>query len=69
VKVPITTVEWSQWKTEHPETEVLSRDTGFSRNYGQIKVTNIETGEEIIPIRLFWFAWAAFHPNTESYVK
>jgi len=139
VKIPIITVLWSQWKTEHPDTQVLSRDTSFSRNYdqypygtyeqddellfgvqdldrslqiktvvygieinsaskaypesvfeespnitdvidnvsirleqrdnGQIKVTNIETGEEIIPIRLFWFAWAAFHPDTELYVK
>jgi len=137
VKVPITTVEWSQWKTEHPETEVLSRDTGFTRNYdqypygtyeendelifgvkgldtslqiktpvygieveglskaypetvfdedktisdqlgdislslkkdadGDILITRIDTGEQITPIRLFWFAWAAFHPNTELY--
>jgi hypothetical protein len=138
-KVPMITVEWSQWKKEHPDTLVLSRDTGFSRNYdqypygtyeqdeqllfgvkgldkslqiktvvygvevdgmskaypesafdanssftdqlgetslklerqanGEIKVTNVDTGEEIIPIRLFWFAWAAFHPDTELYAK
>ena len=137
VKVPIITVEWNQWKTEHPETEVLSRETGFRRNYeqypygtyeederllfgvkdlnkslhikavvygieidglskaypedvfeetsqitdtiggtsvtlqkqanGEIRVINTTTGEEIIPIRLFWFAWAAFHPETELY--
>jgi cytochrome c biogenesis protein CcdA len=136
-QVPIITVPWSQWKSEHPETEVLTRDTGFNRNYdqypygtyeendellfgvqgldnslqiktpvygieigelskaypedafdeitkiddtigdtpitlekqanGKVKVTNVETGEEIIPIRLFWFAWAAFHPDTELY--
>jgi len=34
---------------------------------GKITVTNLETGEQIIPIRLFWFAWAAFHPDTELY--
>ncbi len=34
---------------------------------GEIKVTNLQTQEEIIPIRLFWFAWAAFHPDTEVY--
>jgi len=137
VKVPIITVEWSQWRAEHPDTEVLSRDTGFSRNYdqypygtyeqndellfgvkgldnslqiktpvygievdglskaypesvfeksnkftdklgavalnlskdsdGNVMITRAGTGEEIIPIRLFWFAWAAFHPNTELY--
>lgn len=135
--VPIITVPWSQWKTEHPDTQVLSRETGFSRNYdqypygtyeendellfgvegldkslqiktvvygveldgaskaypeeifdetpkitdtigdnsvtlerqanGEIAVTNTATGEEIIPIRLFWFAWAAFHPDTQLY--
>lgn len=34
---------------------------------GKIKVTNLETSEEIIPIRLFWFSWAAFHPDTELF--
>ncbi|MBI4004685.1 DUF3179 domain-containing protein [Candidatus Roizmanbacteria bacterium] len=34
---------------------------------GQVKVTNLQTQKEIIPIRLFWFAWAAFHPETELY--
>lgn len=136
-QVPIITVEWSRWVREHPDTQVLSRDTGFIRNYnqypygtyeqddkllfgikdlnkslqiktivhgvevgsaskaypenlfaanpaitdtvggvklrleknsdGKIEVTNLETGEKIIPIRLFWFAWAAFHPDTELY--
>jgi len=135
--VPIITVDWQQWKTEHPDTQVLSKETGFTRNYnqypygtyeqddrllfgvdgldkslqiktvvygvelgsqskaypesvfdatpviddtlgevpirleklanGEIAVTNMESNEEIIPIRLFWFAWAAFHPDTELY--
>lgn len=34
---------------------------------GEIKVTNLQTNENMIPIRLFWFAWASFHPNTELY--
>ncbi len=34
---------------------------------GKIEAINIQNQEEIIPIRLFWFAWAAFHPNTELY--
>ncbi|MBI4038399.1 DUF3179 domain-containing protein, partial [Candidatus Daviesbacteria bacterium] len=136
-QVPIITTPWGEWKKEHPSTEVLSRNTGFSRNYdqypygtyeqddqllfgvkgldkslqiktvvygieiddkskaypenvfdekkviedtvgnvairlertqsGQIKVINLQTQEKIIPIRLFWFAWAAFHPDTELY--
>lgn len=137
MKVPIITVHWSQWKEEHSDTQVLSRDTGFSRNYdqypygtyeendellfgvegldkslqiktvvygvelgeaskaypedvfnqtpkitdtvggisvtlerqanGEIIVINTVTSEEIIPIRLFWFAWATFHPDTQLY--
>jgi hypothetical protein len=34
---------------------------------GEVKVTNEVTGVAITPIRLFWFAWAAFHPDTEIY--
>lgn len=143
-QLPIVTTTWGQWKKKHPNTQVLSRDTGHSRNYdqypygtyeqddqllfgvkglnerssstnkslqiktvvygievndaskaypesvfdkqsvisdivggipvqlektpeGKIKVTNAQTQEEIIPIRLFWFAWASFHPDTELY--
>jgi len=137
-QIPIITATWGEWKTKHPTTEVLSRDTGFSRDYdrypygtyeqddqllfgvegldqslpiktvvygieidgrakaypeeifiknpiredsigttqiklekedgGEVVVTVVETGEKIVPIRLFWFAWAAFHPNTELYI-
>lgn len=136
-QVPIITTTWGEWKKEHLSTEVLSRDTGHSRNYdaypygtyeqddelyfgvknldkklqiktvvygievndaskaypesafdkqsvisdtvgdipvrlektseGKIEVTNVQIQEEIIPIRLFWFSWAAFHPDTELY--
>lgn len=138
-QVPIITTTWGEWKKEHPNTQVLSKDTGHSRNYdqypygtyeqddqllfgvkgldkslqiktevygveingsskaypesafdkekviedtvgntairlertesGQVKVTNLQTQEEIIPTRLFWFAWASFHPDTELYVR
>lgn len=30
---PITVTTWQEWKTKHPTTKVLSRDTGFSRDY------------------------------------
>ena len=135
--VLLSTTTWGEWKTDHPNGEVLSRDTGHNRNYdqypygtyeendelyfgvkglnkqlqiktvvygieignlakaypedvinnrqtiedkigttpiliertssGEVKVTNTQTDEEIIPLRLFWFAWAAFHPDTELY--
>jgi hypothetical protein len=33
--VSIDTVVWRDWKKEHPDSEVLSKDTGFSRQYGR----------------------------------
>ena len=137
--VSIDTVVWRDWKEAHPDSEVLSQDTGFARPYGSdpygsyyedsfiwfpledrndiihpktvvfgievsgvykayeeddlkelgsiedavggtririerddsgiVKVTNIETGEEIVKERDFWFAWYAFHPDTELYIR
>lgn len=130
------TTTWGEWKKANPNTQVLSRDTGFTRNYDQypygtyeqdnqlyfgikntdtrlplkavvygievngrtkaypldfidkrkvisdnftgadlkiekvsagVKFTNQTTGDEIIPLRTFWFAWAAFHPDTQLY--
>ena len=34
-EISIDTVTWREWKKGHPDSEVLSRDTGFSRNYGR----------------------------------
>ena len=128
-------VRWEDWKMAHPDTQVLSLDTGYSRSYGDdpygnyytsptlmfgvenedrrlplkevvygievdgkykaypnssidkgrtvtdavgeaaLTISKDELGmvsilrgkEEIIPVRSFWFAWAAFHPETELY--
>jgi len=135
-QIPVITSTWSEWKKEFPNTEVLSTDTGFSRDYdlypygtyekddtllfgvkelnkalqiktvvygielngeskaypeetlkskrkvkdnlggseieinykdsGEVEVID-SSGNKIIPIRLFWFAWAAFHPDTLLY--
>ena len=132
-------VGWRHWKKEHPDSEVLSQETGFVRSYGVdpygsyyedsfilfpvehtddrvhpktnifgieingafkayqeddlielktiedtvggvrirlerddagvVRVTNLETGEEVVKDRGFWFAWYAFHPETELYGK
>ena len=32
---PVVTTTWKEWRTEHPETRVLSLDTGFSRDYSE----------------------------------
>lgn len=34
---------------------------------GVVVVTNLDSGEEIVKERDFWFAWYAFHPETELY--
>lgn len=138
-EISIDTVSWREWKEEHAESEVLSQDTGFRRNYGQdpygnyyedgfvffpveneddrihpktvifgielngkfkayreddlkeagiiedefgginvrverfedgrVVITNVGSGEEIVKERDFWFAWYAFHPETELYEK
>jgi hypothetical protein len=135
----IDTVVWRDWKKAHPDSEVLSQDTGFSRPYGEdpygtyyedsfiwfpvedsddrvhpktvifgvevngvykaykeddlkelktiedivggvgirierddagsVEVIDLETEEEIVKERGFWFAWYAFHPDTELYIR
>ena len=137
--VSIDTVTWGEWKQVHPDSEVLSQDTGFSRPYGTdpyggyyeddflffpvenedfrvhsktvvfgveingtfkaypeeklkelqviednvggmsiriergddggVKITSLDSGEEIIAERGFWFAWYAFHPETDLYLN
>ncbi|MBI2632641.1 DUF3179 domain-containing protein [Candidatus Pacearchaeota archaeon] len=136
-EISIDTVVWRDWKSGHPNSEVLSQDTGFSRQYGKdpygsyyedsflifdvnaqddrihpktvvfgievdgtykaykeedlikektiedkiggvrvkiernddgiVKISNLETGDEIVKERDFWFAWYAFHPETKLY--
>lgn len=141
-KIPTDTVKWGDWKKTHPDTKVLSKDTGFLRNYDgsnpygrkgdftdinlqfplenkdsrlnayeivygvennnkfkaykksdleeKLKIEDIlggekvaiefdkelksakaykESGDQIVVDTLFWFAWAAFHPETELYKK
>ncbi len=31
---PVVITSWAEWKAQHPETKVLSLDTGFRRDYG-----------------------------------
>jgi len=137
--VSIDTLVWRDWKAAHPDSEVLSQDTGYNRNYGRdpygnyyedsflffpvegqddrihpktvifgievngnykaykeedlielgiimdriegidimierddtgiVKITNLDSGKEIVKERDFWFAWYAFHPETNLYEK
>jgi hypothetical protein len=34
---------------------------------GIVRIIRVETGEEIVKERDFWFAWYAFHPDTLLY--
>jgi len=133
--VPVTMTRWKRWKAAHPDTLVLSADTGFDFDYsrdaygkyrdeerlmfpvanssdaihpksvvfgfelgsrqiafaealllqssplehefqgqtydvaragdGAITLANRESGEVYSPLRLYWFAWYTFHPETE----
>jgi hypothetical protein len=36
---------------------------------GIVRIVNIDTGEEIVKERGFWFSWYAFHPETELYLN
>lgn len=38
-------------------------------NEGIVTIKNKDTNENIVPVRSFWFAWYAFHPETELYTK
>lgn len=33
--LPVVTTTWGEWRARHPDTTVLSRDTGFSRDYSE----------------------------------
>lgn len=129
--VPVSMAKWGRWRAKHPDTMVLTTDTGFDKDYttdrfaeyrestrlfmpvsatsdrlhaktvvygfdldaGKIAyteallanpythelageeaavtlsedgtVTMRRDGETQYPIRLFWFAWYTFHPDTE----
>lgn len=128
--VPVSMSKWDRWRTRHPDTQVLTTNTGFDKDYtadrfaeyrestrlfmpvsatseqlhaktvvygfdlefGEIAyteeqlsepythtfageettvsqdedgtVTMQREGETYYPIRLFWFAWYTFHPET-----
>jgi cytochrome c biogenesis protein CcdA len=137
--ISIDTVVWGDWKGGHLDAEVLSQDTGYSRNYGAdpygsyyedsyvwfplesednrihpktvifgievdgrfkayreddlievgeitdefngvnlvvkrsvdgaVTIVNLNNKEKIVKERDFWFAWYAFHPDTELYER
>ena len=51
---PVVTTTWAEWKAIHPETLVLSLDTGYSRNYneGEAYKDYYSTDELMFPVPL-----------------
>jgi hypothetical protein len=41
--LPLTHTSWSAWRREHPETQVLSTDTGYRRDYARYPYGGYET--------------------------
>ena len=46
-KITVSTVPWADWKEQHPDTVVLSTDTGFSRNYTEFPYGDYNTSRDI----------------------
>ena len=46
-KRPIETVKWEDWKAAHPDTLVLSTDTGFLRDYNTDPYGDYYTSEDV----------------------
>lgn len=47
-KIPITIVSWETWKKMHPESKILSLDTGFSRNYDSEPYPGYQENNDIL---------------------
>ncbi|MCP4406854.1 MAG: DUF3179 domain-containing protein [Gammaproteobacteria bacterium] len=45
--IPVTHTTWSDWRQRHPDTLVLSQDTGFSRDYHRSPYAGYETSREL----------------------
>ncbi|MEN8180256.1 MAG: DUF3179 domain-containing protein [Pseudomonadota bacterium] len=52
---------WSDWRQRHPETLVLSRDTGFSRDYDRSPYAGYESSRKLyFPVK---FRAQGYHPK------
>lgn len=61
--VAITHTTWMDWKKRHPETLVLSTDTGYTRDYRRNPYAGYESNEEVIfPVK---FRAQGFHPKEQ----
>ncbi len=61
--IPVTPTSWSDWRARHPDTLVLSRKTGFSRDYDRSPYAGYETSRRLyFPVR---FRAQGYHPKEQ----
>ena len=61
VPEPIEHTTWADWKKLHPQTKVLSRDTGFRRDYGRSPYGDYDqNGDIYFPLS---FRSSQYHPK------
>ncbi len=59
--IPMSHTSWSDWRQRHPETLVLSQDTGFSRDYQRTPYAGYETSRKLFfPVK---FRAQGYHPK------
>lgn len=59
--IPVTHTTWREWLSRHPESLVLSPDTGYRRAYGRNSYADYARSREIVfPVR---FRASGFHPK------
>lgn len=64
--LPSTLATWKEWKSEHPDTEVLSRNTGYRRDYDNMPYGGYEQSSTIMfPVRN---TSPRFHPKEKVLV-
>jgi hypothetical protein len=64
--ISMETLRWREWKELHPETKVLSRDTGYSRDYDRYPYGSYEQSSSVsFPIE--GGVDATVHPKTVVY--
>lgn len=60
-QLPMLNTSWADWLARHPDTLVLSRDTGHRRDYGQNPYAGYEASPQVMfPVR---FRAEGYHPK------
>jgi len=59
--VPLENTTWLHWRTKHPDTLILSRDTGYTRDYSHDPYLNYrQSPETMFPVK---FRSKGYHPK------